>query len=128
MAQNHVCVWLDHREAEIFALSSSGLEAFEVENHEHPHHIHRRADHVGEGKLAPPTPYFSEVAAALKPYRAILIFGPGTARNEFAGYLIENEATLRSRIWGIESMDHPTPGEIVAAARKFFHAAGRMHG
>ena len=128
MALNHVCVWLDHREAKIFALSSSGFEAFEVENHEHPHHIHRKADHIGEGKLVPPMTYFNEVAAALRPYKAILIVGPGTARNEFAGHLVENEAALRSRIWGIEPMDHPTSGEIVAAARKFFRAAGRMHG
>ena len=34
---------------------------------------------------------------------------------------------LAKRIWGIEPMDHPTDPEIVAAARKYFHAADRMH-
>ena len=60
--------------------------------------------------------------------RAILIVGPGTARNEFAGYLVEHDAKLRSRIWGIEAMDHPTQPQLLAAARKYFRAADRMHG
>lgn len=128
MAHNHVCVWLDHREAKIFALTGDTVDEIDVHNHASPQHIHRKADHIGEGKAHTPELYFSEIAEALKPYRAILIAGPGTARNEFAGYLVEHEPALRARIWGIEPMDHPTAGELVAAARKFFRAADRMHG
>jgi stalled ribosome rescue protein Dom34 len=127
MAHYHACVWLDHREAKIFGISDEDFDATEIRDHYSPKHIHRKADHIGEGKAEPSMPYFAAIAEALQPYRAILIVGPGTTRNEFAGYLVEHEAKLRSRVWGIEPMDHPTPGELVAAARKYFRAADRMH-
>ena len=66
-------------------------------------------------------------AELLQPYNAIVIVGPGTARTEFAGYLSEHQPKLAKRVWGIEPMDHPTDPQIVAAVRKFFHAADRMH-
>ena len=80
------------------------------------------------GRAGPPNDFFAEIGEALRPYRAILIAGPGTARNELAGYLVEHDAKFRSRIWGIEAMDHPTAPQILAAARKYFRAADRMHG
>ena len=128
MAHSHACIWLDHREAKIFGISEDDFDATEIRDHRSAKHIHRKADHVGLGKAGPPREYFAELAQALQPYRAILIVGPGTARNEFAGYLVEHDAKIRSRIWGIEAMDHPTPPQLLAAARKYFRAADRMHG
>ncbi len=128
MAHTHACVWLDHREAKIFAIGEDEFDEVDIRDHHSPAHIHRRADHVGQGKAAPSNAYFAEIAAALQPYRAILIVGPGLARTEFAGYLVEHDAKLRARIWGIEAMDHPTGPELVAAARKYFRAADRMRG
>ena len=128
MSHSHACVWLDHREARIFGIDADAFDETAIRDHHSPKHIHRKADHVGLGKADPPLAYFAEIAAALLPYRAILIAGPGTARNEFAGYLVEHDARLRSRVWGIEAMDHPTRPQIVAAARKYFRVADRMHG
>ena len=59
--------------------------------------------------------------------KAILIGGPGKARTELAGYLNDKHPALAKRIWAIEPMDHPSDAELVAAARKYFHAATRMH-
>jgi stalled ribosome rescue protein Dom34 len=128
MAHSHACVWLDHREAKIFGISEDEFDETEVRDHHSPKHVHRKADHVGLGKAKLPSDYFAEIALALQPYRAILIVGPGTARNELAGYLVEHDAKLGSRIWGIEAMDHPTTPQLLAAARKYFRAAGRMRG
>jgi len=127
MAHSHACVWLDHRVARIFGLDEE-FEEIDIRDQQSPKHIHLKADHIGKGKSAPSIDYFAEIAKALEPYRAILIVGPGTARNEFAGYLIEHDSRLRSRVWGIEAMDHPTAAQIVAAAKKYFRAADRMHG
>lgn len=128
MAHTHACVWIDHREARIFGLGEDSFDEKDVHEHHAPRHIHRSADHLGLGKSAPSTAYFAEIAGALEPYKAILIVGPGTARSEFAGYLVEHSPKIRERVWGIEPMDHPTPREIAAAARKYFRAADRMHG
>jgi stalled ribosome rescue protein Dom34 len=128
MTHYHACVWLDHREARIFGLSDDDFDEHEIRDRQSPAHIHRKADHVGQGKAGATDAYFAQIAEALRSYRAILIVGPGTARNEFAGYLVEHDAKLRARIWGIEAMDHPTGPELIAAARKYFRAADRMHG
>jgi stalled ribosome rescue protein Dom34 len=127
MAQYHACVWIDHREAKIFTIEATTSEELVVRDHNAPKHIHRKADHVGLGKAKPDEAFFAEVGGDLKQFKAVLIVGPGTARTELAGYLAEYAPTIAKRVWGIEPMDHPTEGEIVAAARKYFHAADRMH-
>ena len=128
MTHYHACVWLDHREARIFGLNESDFDETDIRDTHSPHHIHRKADHLGMGKSGVPTEFFAAIVEALRPYKAILITGPGTAKNEFAGYLVQHEAKLRARIWGIEPMDHPTGPELIAAARKYFRAADRMRG
>lgn len=127
MTRYHACVWLDHREAKVFGITKVDSEEIDIHDHHSPKHIHRKADHVGLGKAETPHQFFAEIADALEPYRAILITGPGTARSEFAGYLVEHNAKIRARVWGIEPMDHPTKPELIAAARKYFRAADPMH-
>ena len=56
------------------------------------------------------------------PPEALLIVGHGTAKNEFARFVREKVPALAPRIMGVETVDHPTQGEIVALARKFFKA------
>jgi stalled ribosome rescue protein Dom34 len=127
MTHYHGCVWIDHREAKIFGIALEAADEKVVHDHHAPHHIHRHADHIGQGKAPPDHKFFAEVAEALKPYKALLIVGPGTARTEFAGYLTEKHPQIAKRIWAIEPMDHPTEPQLVASARKHFKAEDRMH-
>lgn len=127
MSHFHACVWIDHREARIFAIGAHDVEEEVVHDHGPVKHIHRKADHVGLGHVAADPAYLAEVAAELAGAKAILICGPGQARNELAGYLNEHHPATGKRVWGIEAMDHPTDGQIVATARRFFRAADRMH-
>ncbi len=128
MGHYHACVWIDHREARIFAIGADSSEEMVVRDLQAPLHIHRKADQVGLGKPPPHEVFFSELAGLLKPYKALLIVGPGTARTELAGYLTEREPLIAKRVWGIEPMDHPSAGQMAALARKYFRAADRMHG
>jgi hypothetical protein len=127
MARNHCCVWLNHQESKVFELAPNGVDTFQVQDRE-PHRVRRGSDRTGQGGISTSIAYFSEIAAALKPYKAVLIVGTDTARNEFAGYLVEHETLLRSRIWGVEAMDHPTPDDIALSAHKFFRVPDRMPG
>ncbi|MBN9305486.1 MAG: hypothetical protein BGO82_03250 [Devosia sp. 67-54] len=121
------CVWIDHREARIFGLSVDDADEIVVHDAHAPQHIHRRADHVHLGKEAPNTEFFADIADKLGGFRRILIVGPGVARTEFAGYLTDTHPALAKKVWGIEAMDHPTDAQLIAAARKYFRAATRMH-
>ena len=127
MTHYHACIWLDHREAKIFGINAEEADEVVVHDHAAPRHIHRRADHVHLGKAKPDHAFFDAIAKDLHDFKAILIAGPGQARTELAGYLTDKYPALAKRVWGIEAMDHPTENQIVAAARKYFHAADRMH-
>jgi stalled ribosome rescue protein Dom34 len=121
------CVWIDHREAKIFGVSIDDVDEIVIRDKHSPLHIHRRADQVNQGKSAVDRAFMDEIASKLVGFRGFIIVGPGTARAELAGYLAEAYPILAKRIWGIEPADHPTEGQLVAAARKYFHAANRMH-
>jgi stalled ribosome rescue protein Dom34 len=127
MRNKHGCVWLDHREAKIFGVSHDDAEEVDVKDAHLPAHIHRKADHVHFGKQATDHAYFDEIAGALTAFKGIVITGPGTARTELAGYLSEHYPLIAKRVWGIEAVDHPTANQIIAAARRYFQAAVRMH-
>lgn len=125
--KHNVCVWIDHFEARIFGITANDADKSVVVDDRPPHRIHRKADHVGLGTETMSPEFLGEVAVALQTAQAILIGGPGRARTELAGYLNDKYPAIAKRIWAIEPMDHPTDAELVAAARKFFQAATRMH-
>ena len=58
---------------------------------------------------------------------AILLAGPGTGKVEFKHYLSEHAPKIDARISAVETLDHPTDGELLALARKFFKVDDRMH-
>lgn len=124
---HHVCIWIDKYEARLFGIGMNHMDAVRIEDRGQHHHIHRKADHLGQGTEPIDAAFLAEIAAALASAKAILIVGPAKARLELAGYLNDQYPAVAKRIWGIEAMDHPTNGELVAAARKFFRAADRMH-
>lgn len=124
---SHVCVWIDHREARVFEIGLDDASVVSISDPDASHHIHRRADHVHLGKATVDHGFMDEVAKLLKGARAILIAGPGQARTQLAGYLNDRYPEIAKRVWGIEPMDHPSDAQIVAAARKYFYAADRMH-
>jgi stalled ribosome rescue protein Dom34 len=127
MNHANVCVWIDHREAKLFGIGLETADEATVHAASPVHHLHRKADHVHLGKPAPDQDFLKAIADHLGNARGILILGPGTAKNELAGYLHLHTPALAKCIWGIENADHPTDREIVAQAHRFFHAAGRMH-
>ncbi len=79
---------------------------------------------MGSGHAHDSKTYLTAVADALQSSREILIVGHGTAKNEFARFIRDHVPALAPRIMGVETVNHPTNGEIVGFARKFFEAKG----
>jgi hypothetical protein len=82
--------------------------------------IHHKAGSVGSGHTHDSKTYLTAVASALKPSHEILIVGHGTAKNELASFIRDHVPLLAPHIMGVEAIDQPTKGEILAFARKFF--------
>ncbi len=126
MQQVHLLVWIDHQLAKLAAVEGEEIRWRRVAS-THPHrHLHHKANESGSGHAAVDTDYLERVSQALQGYARILLTGPSSAKLELMSYLERRHPRIASCIAGIESLDHPSDGELAAIGRKFFHADDRM--
>ena len=123
----HVAVWLDHKEARIFSIHPESTEESTIAaplhniHHKHPRGAAEPKAHPDDAKR-----FFHEIAQALGDAENILVVGPGAAKLEFLKYAHQHDHALGPKIVGMETVDHPTDGQIVAYAKKYFKASDRM--
>lgn len=123
----HALVWIDHHEAKIFQFNATDVDRATVRS-AHPHqHIHHKANTRDSGHAAVEEGYLERVAQALMQARAVLITGPASAKKELAAHIKRVHPDLGKRISAVETLDHPSDGELLVLARKFFRADDRMH-
>jgi hypothetical protein len=70
--------------------------------------------------------FFTEVEAALGDAKEILIVGPAGAKVELETHMKQHAKDLAACVVGIEPVDHPSDGQLLAMARKYFHASDQM--
>lgn len=122
----HTVVCIDHAEALVFAFGKSGVTEHRIRPKDHNGNIHHKSGSMGSGHTHDSKAYLTAVADALQPSHEILIVGHGTAKDELASFIRDHVASLAPRIMGVETVDHPTSGEILAFARMFFEAKDHM--
>jgi hypothetical protein len=122
----HAVVSIDHAEAIVFEFAESDVTEHRIQATDRQGNIHHKAGSVGSGHAHDSKSYLTAVADALKPSHEILIVGHGTAKNELASFIRDHAPLLAPRIMGVEAMDQPTRGEILAFARKFFEGKDLM--
>lgn len=123
MAHSQVVVLLDHHEAHIQHLGDGGGESVKEHRHETRKHASDvRSEHD----------FFRDVCTALERYTEILVLGSHTAQADFRRYVDKHRPALAKQLVGWETVNHPTPGQVLASARAFFEKfdrmAGRPHG
>jgi stalled ribosome rescue protein Dom34 len=127
MAYRHAAVWIDHNEAKVFHVDD---DQFDVSTIDAPHHhVHRHPKGPSEQREHPADAqhFFHEVAQALRGTEEILVVGPATAKLELIKYIHKHEPALLSKVVGVETVDHPTDGQLAAYIRRYF-LPGRAHG
>jgi stalled ribosome rescue protein Dom34 len=123
---SHAVVWIDHREAKVYHLDAHEAVEGKVHATDRHAHLHHKANEVGSGHAPIDRHFLKSVADSIVDARSILIVGPGNARKELADYIASEAPALSSRIAAVQAADHPSDGELVALARKFFKANDRM--
>ena len=125
----HAVIWIDHREARIFRFNAADANKGTL----HPHHtvnsdhqLHHKAGVIGSGHASENHPYLSAVAKALADAGAILVTGPANEKTELVKYLKLHSPAVAERVVGVEPLDRPTDGELVAHARNYFRHADHM--
>jgi stalled ribosome rescue protein Dom34 len=123
----HVAVWIDHKEARIFHVDADKVDAETVAaplhniHNKHPRGAERAKEHPDDAKR-----FFHDVARAVEDADEILVLGPSTAKLALIRYFHTHEHVLEPRVVGVETVDHPTDGQLVAFARTYFKP-GRHH-
>jgi stalled ribosome rescue protein Dom34 len=124
---SHLAVWIDHQEARIFHIHRDTTDEHTVTAPlKNTHHRHSKG--AGEVKEHPEDAkrFFHEVARSLEGTEGVLVVGPSTAKLDFSRYLHKHEPALEARIVGIETVDHPSDGQIVAYAKNYFLRSDRL--
>ncbi|MEZ4299794.1 MAG: hypothetical protein R3B70_32900 [Polyangiaceae bacterium] len=122
MKIHHAAVWLDHSEARVFHIEKKGFDETHVQADKPHQHLHRKSGPGAvSGKRAHVDPdYYEDICKSLGAADEILILGPSTAKLELIKHVHKKHPDLTDRVVGVETVDHPSAGQIVAYARKYF--------
>jgi stalled ribosome rescue protein Dom34 len=120
----HAVVWLDHSEAHILHFTPEEMEAEHVQSKQPHKHLH--AKHTLHEKHHADSGYYHEVAAALRGAGEILICGPGAAKLELIKHIHKHDHDLEPAVVGVETVDHPSDGQLLKYARGYFRVADRL--
>lgn len=121
MPSFHAVVLIDHHAAQVLQFDAEHVKVQKVKAHDHHTRQHGsgvRTEHE----------FFGEVCDAVAGIGEILVTGSHTAQGDFRNYVEKHRAALRSHIVGWETVDHPTEGQLLALARKYFLKHDRMAG
>ena len=122
----HALVWIDHQTAKVFRFNIDSSETASVHS-AHPHqHLHHKANSGDSRHARVDKDFLERVAAAISHSGAILIVGPASAKTELQTHLKHAHPAIAAKVSAVESIDHPTDGQLLAHARHFFKADDRM--
>lgn len=110
----HAVVFVDHHDARIYFPDGTSAEP---EGHE----TSPRPPRTNDGKRpALDRAAVDAICVRVQNAEEILLIGPGTAKSELVNWLAEHHPDVSRRVVGVETVDHPTPGQIKDLARAAF--------
>ncbi len=126
MSHYHAVVWLDHSEAHVMHISPDDIEKSVVHPSKPHHRLHSKNGTVGAGRMAEDHTYYHAIVEALKGATEILVVGPAQAKLHLIKHIHAHDHDMSDKVVGVETIDHPSDGQLVAYARKYFVAKDRM--
>ncbi len=122
----HAVVWIDHREARVFHFNPAEAERLVIRPDDPTRHIHHKANSIGSGHAAEDQNFLEAVAQSIADAGAVLITGPSNEKTELIKHIQKRHPGLMAIIKAVETVDHPSDGQLVAYARKYFKAEDLM--
>jgi hypothetical protein len=126
MSHSHAIVWMDSKEARIFRFNAADVESEHVRAHNPFRQVHHKAGVIGAGHMSLDSHFFGEIVEALEGATEWLLVGPAGAKLELVKHVEGHRPQLSHSLVGIETMDHPTDGELLDHARRAFKAIDRL--
>jgi stalled ribosome rescue protein Dom34 len=126
MSHYHAVVWLDHSEAHVMHISPDDVEKSVIHPSKPHQHLHSKSGTLGSGRHAEDKGFYHAIVEALAGAQEVLVVGPAQAKLQLIKHIHAHDANMSDKIVGVETVDHPTDGQLVAYARKYFVAKDRM--
>lgn len=126
MSHFHCVVWIDHREAHVIEFSPDAADEHVIHPKSKHEHLHHKHGSVGAGNAPENHAYYQSVTDAIRDAGEILLVGPSTAKLELFKHLQTHAPAVAGRVVSVETVDHPTSGELLKFARQHFLADDRM--
>lgn len=126
MTHNHAIIWMDSKEARIFRFNAADVEHEHIKAHNPFRQVHHKAGVIGAGHMSLDTTFFDHIIDGLGGTTEWLLVGPASAKTDLLRHIDKHVPLLRKSLVGVESMDHPTDGELLDHARRAFKAIDRM--
>jgi stalled ribosome rescue protein Dom34 len=121
MPPTQAVVLIDHQNAQVLRLDTGPAPGGKLHAHTHNTRQHGstvRTEHE----------FFGEVCEALTGFNEVLVAGSHLAQTDFRHYVEKHRPQIGARIVGWETVDHPSDGQLLALARKFYLKHDRMTG
>ncbi len=126
MSHYHAVVWIDHSEAHVMHVSPDDVEKSIVQPAKPHQHLHSISGIPGSGRAPEDQAYYHRVVEALAGAQEILIVGPAQAKLQLIKHIHSHDPAVANKVIGVETVDHPTDGQLVSYARKYFRAKDQM--
>ena len=125
MSLNNAVVWLDHSKALVIHFDKDASESEALKTHST--HAHPRQPHADtHAKEDDNTLFFNDIANALTDSQQILVVGPAEEKSVFMKHLTSKVPAVAEKVKAVETVDHPSDGQLLAYARQYFVTAGGM--
>jgi hypothetical protein len=126
MSLSHAVVWIDHLEAHVIQFYIDTSESQTIKTKSKHTNVHQKAGTLDSGHYSADNSYLHEVIQAVSGAGEILIVGPGSAKLELFKHAQSHDIKISEKIVGIETVDHPSDGQLLAYAKKYFMRIDNM--
>ena len=122
----HAVIWIDHLEARIFQFGREDVDRLVLHPHNPTRHIHHKAHTIGSGHAEEDQDFLHRVVEAVADAGAVLVTGPANTKTELLKHIHNHDPRMIDMITGLETVDHPSDGALVAYAKRYFKTADHM--
>lgn len=119
-SKRRAIIWIDHAQARMIKFDADTSQINVIRPEGGTPHLHHKANSIDDGHAPENQAYFHAVGKALEGVGAVLVTGPANAKTELIKHITRHDPALLDIVSAIQTVDHPTDGQLLDLARHHF--------
>ena len=124
-SQLRAIVWIDHAQARVIRFDGDTSTTSVIHPEGGTPHLHHKANSIDDGHLPENQVYLHAVGKAIAGVDSVLVAGPANAKLELMKHLARHDPLLLDKVSGVQTVDHPTDGQLLDMGRRHFKMQDR---